>query len=227
MRASLKYLFLVVLLFSVSPYSWAKGGGKEILSQKDSIVSIVSSPSLTKTRTIPALEKRHSNWCPSPQKALLFALIPGGGQLYNRQYWKAPIVWTAFVGCSYLVSHNAVNYNNYYRAYSDLMGNAPLENTSWQAYIPAGSNPADYVGSSELQTRLKRGADSSRRTRDLCIIVTVLVYGLSLLDAYVDASMYDFDISPNLSMSVLPGMMPRAPLGNNIGYGLTCSFTIK
>lgn len=150
-----------------------------------------------------------SHFAPNPTLALLYALIPGGGQLYNRKYWKIPLVLAAATACTYAVSWNARLYNEYHTAYVDFMNENPLEKDSWKGFVPNGGNPADYVGDGNIQSRLKKGTELYRRNRDLSIIVSAAVYLLSIIDAYVDAELFLFDVSPNLSMSLAPSLIAQ------------------
>ena len=166
-----------------------------------------------------------SLWKPHSGKAMLWALLPGGGQIYNRKYWKLPIVWGAFMACFYSVSWNSRQYQDYHAAYRDIMSENTAQNTAWLVFAPAGAKAEDYAQYSSLKQTLKRGNDFYRRYRDLSIVVSVLVYGLSILDAYVDAELYTFDISPDLSLKVVPEVgMPK--LGNpSFQLGVNCSLT--
>ena len=150
-----------------------------------------------------------SHFAPNPTLALLYALIPGGGQFYNRKYWKIPLVLAAATACTYAVSWNARLYNEYHTAYVDFMNENPLEKDSWKGFVPSGGNPADYVGDGNIQSRLKKGTELYRRNRDLSIIVSAAVYLLSIIDAYVDAELFLFDVSPNLSMSLAPSLIAQ------------------
>lgn len=161
-------------------------------------------------------------WHPNSNLSMLFsAILPGGGQIYNRKYWKVPIVWGAFTACIYAITWNQNVYSGYKHAYIDLTSDDPMKKTSWQDYIAPGANPEEEVKSGALKERLKRGIDFYRRQRDLSLIVTAGVYLLNILDAYVDAELYQFDISPDLSMRVAPGV-GTSPQGG-LQYGIGCS----
>lgn len=138
--------------------------------------------------------------------ALLWSIIPGGGQIYNEAYWKIPIVIGAYTACTYAITWDNNALSEYQNAYRDIMSDRPMENTSWQDFIPPGADPQSYVTNSSFQEQLRRGRDFYRRYRDLSIIVTVGVYLLVALDAYVDAELATFDISPNLSLQASPAV---------------------
>lgn len=151
-------------------------------------------------------------WRPNPGRAVwLGAICPGLGQMYNRSWWKVPIVYGAFMGCGYAIMINQQSYGEYKQAYldlyNDIANNAVSEDDmtkSYNAILPNGYNIALMGGASAYVDKLQNWQNSSRRYRDISILVTVVVYALSLVDAYVDAQLFDFDISPDLSMQVEP-----------------------
>lgn len=161
---------------------------------------------------------------PNPGRAVLYsAICPGLGQIYNRKYWKLPLVYGSFMGCIYAVTWNNKNLQDYSQAYKDIMGADPLVNDSWKNFLPYGANPEEYVNDNNFKDKLKQRKDYYRRYRDLSIIITGLVYCICMIDAYVDAQLFDFDISPDLSMRVVPVMEP--PTNHNArSYGVSCSF---
>lgn len=160
---------------------------------------------------------------PNPTRAVLYsAICPGLGQIYNRKYWKLPLVYGSFMGCIYAVTWNNKNLKDYSQAYKDIMSDDPVLNNSWQNFLPYGANPEEYIHNSNFQDRLKRQKDYYRRYRDLSIIITGLVYFICMIDAYVDAQLFDFDISPNLSMRVVP-IMEEPTNHNSRSYGVGCS----
>lgn len=163
---------------------------------------------------------------PDPTKAVLLALVPGMGQIYNRKYWKLPIVYGAFMGCLYAVTWNNKSYQDYSEAYKDFMydtaNKMPQENwhQSWQDVT--NRDPETVFNDTNFADQLKRRKDYYRRYRDLSIIITVGVYALSIVDAYVDAQLFDFDITPDLSMRVEPVVTPKTSYSSST-YGLNCS----
>lgn len=149
-------------------------------------------------------KKREFN--PDPTTALwMSALCPGLGQVYNRRYWKLPIVVGAFVGLTYGTTWNNRMLNDYSRAYRDAMDNDP-ETRSYMNFYPPNVKETD-LDMAWLQKALKNKKDYFRRYRDICILSMVAVYALSVIDAYVDASLAHFDISPDLTMQVAPTML--------------------
>lgn len=196
-----------------------------IEAEADSAVQAV----MQKADSLPSPGKMELQFKPDPKKAVLMAIVPGLGQIYNRKYWKLPIVYGGLMGCFYAVTWNNRNYQDYSTAYMDIMEDAeapnrPVEeyNKSWQDFIPAGADPENYLKNTSFQTALKNRKDYYRRYRDLSIFITIGVYALSVIDAYVDAQLFDFDISPDLSMHWEPAVSPRTVYSSRT-YGLNCS----
>lgn len=158
---------------------------------------------------------------PNINRAIWMALIiPGGGQIYNRKYWKLPIIYGGFVGCAYALTWNNKMYKDYSQAYLDIMDDDDTT-VSYEDFLPSGydiSSRLEY-----LQNLFKKRKDYYRRYRDLSIFCFIGVYILSVIDAYVDAELSDFDISKDLSLSIEPAIFNdgrgRAPNA----LGLQCS----
>ena len=140
----------------------------------------------------------------------LGAIFPGAGQIYNKSYWKLPIVYGAFMGCGYAISMMQNRYSGYKNAYLDLYmdnqnGTVSTDpSKSYIAIIPEGYDLDRVGGAGTWLNTLKNQQSIYRRYRDYSILATVLVYALSLIDAYVDAQLFDFDITPDLTMNVEP-----------------------
>lgn len=153
------------------------------------------------------LELNHfNNWTPDPIRAMWLAMVvPGGGQMYNRKYWKLPIVYGGVVGCIYAVSWNAQMLRDYSQAYQDIMDSDPTTNSHIEM-LPLGY---DITGREEhFKSVFKRKKNFYRRNRDLSIFCIAGVYLLSIIDAYVDAELSTFDIGSDLSLSISPQMLP-------------------
>ncbi|MBR8731274.1 DUF5683 domain-containing protein [Porphyromonas levii] len=173
----------------------------------------------------PIQTKDGKPWKPNSTKAVLFSIIPGGGQIYNRVYWKLPIVIGAYTACYYAISWNNNNLNEYATAFRDIKSDTPMEFQSWKEFVPFGADPESYVNNSAFHDQLKRGRDFFRRYRDMSIIVSVAVYALFMIDAYVDAELYSFDISPNLTLTYSPAYMPPTPQTPDSGVGIQLALT--
>lgn len=166
-----------------------------------------------------------STWRPDTKRAMWLAIVlPGAGQIYNRKYWKLPIVYGGFVGCAYAMRWNNQMYRDYSQAYLDLMDNDP-NTQSYNQFLHLGAK-IDETNLARYQALFKNRKDKFRRWRDLSFFCLVGVYALSVVDAYVDASLSEFDISNNLSLKVEPTIInnstERNPLKQN-SLGLSCS----
>ena len=166
-----------------------------------------------------------STWRPDPKRALWLALvIPGGGQIYNRKYWKLPIVYGGFIGCLYAMNWNNTMYKDYSQALIDLVDNDP-GTQSYNQFLHLGTQitPAN---TSRYEDIFKKRKDKFRRWRDLSFFVMVGVYALSVIDAYVDAELSVFDISDDLSLRVEPTIINNHSSANPFdasSVGLQCS----
>ena len=199
----------------------------------DSVVTNVMAAADTTVTAIVAdttitVAKEATAFKPNPTKAVWLALIPGMGQIYNRKYWKLPIVYGGLMGCMYAVTWNNKNYQDYSEAYRDIMYDAEHNKDNPDAWSDSWQNlssrdPAEAINDTNYQEQIKSRKDYFRRYRDLSIIITVGVYALSIIDAYVDAQLFDFDISPDLSMRVEPVVSPKTSVSPGL-YGVNCSF---
>lgn len=168
-------------------------------------------------------EERETEFNPDPTRAVwLSALFPGLGQIYNRRYWKLPIIVGGYMGLIYATSWNNGMLDDYTRAYRDIMDTDPSTN-SYMNFFPPNTQESD-LDKTWLQNVLQSRKNYYRRNRDLCIIAMVGVYLLALVDAYVDASLSHFDISPELSMDVAPSIFQEAR-GQKPAFGMTWAIT--
>lgn len=165
-----------------------------------------------------------ANFVPNPQRALWLALvIPGAGQIYNRKYWKLPLVYGGFLGCTYAFTWNQQMYGDYSQAYLDIMDTNP-ETKSYLEFLPPNysiEGREDY-----FKELFKNRKNRYRRWRDLSAFCFVGVYILSVIDAYVDAQLSEFDITPDLTMRLEPTIIENDNFSNQRkqqSYGIGCS----
>ena len=137
----------------------------------------------------------------SANRALMYALVlPGLGQAYNGKYWKTPIVWGAMGAAGYAIYYNTNEYK------------AAILN---------------YIAD-ESDTN-KRYLEFWKRNMELSYIAMIAVYGLQILDAYVDAYLYSWDVNDNLTLRLAPSLQPLMAPTSLTGYsgGITCSLKIR
>ena len=159
---------------------------------------------------------------PNPNKAVWLALvIPGAGQIYNRKYWKLPIVYGGFVGCAYALNWNNLMYKDYSQAYLDIMDDDP-NTKSYEDFLP----PSYSIEGQEERFKeiFRKRKDAYRRQRDLSIFCFIGVYLLSVIDAYVDAELSNFDISEDIALKVEPTIFNDGRTRTYNSVGLQCSF---
>ncbi len=156
---------------------------------------------------------------PDPMKSIWYALaFPGLGQIYNRKYWKLPIVYGGVAGIAYAISWNGKYYNDYYNAYRDYMDANPNTN-SYLDLIP------ENYPEGQIESYLNSRQSTYRRYRDLSIIIGVAFYAITVIDAFVDAQLAEFDISPDLSMKVRPKLMEQPNTSSpSVGCALQVNF---
>ena len=149
-----------------------------------------------------------ANWKPNPQKALWLALVlPGAGQIYNRKYWKLPIVYGGFVGCIYAMTWNDMMYKDYSQAYLDIMDDDP-GTQSYNKFLHLGQQ----IDSSNAQ-QVKQYSEIFKKRKDK-------------FRRYVDAELSQFDISKDLSLRVAPAVINNNSSSNPLessSFGVNCS----
>ncbi|WP_108823163.1 DUF5683 domain-containing protein [Dysgonomonas sp. Marseille-P4361] len=189
--------------------------------KSDTIVPLIETEAIVLDKS--ALAFGEAEFKPNSTKAvLLSAIFPGLGQAYNRKYWKLPIIYGGALGIVYAITWNGRVYGDYKNAYRDAVLN--VQNGAYMDFLQPGDdlNNNIYGGKEKLQDALRRKKDFFRRNRDLAIIVAVGVYALCMVDAYVDAQLYDFEVSPDLSMRVMPVVWGPSP-GSKISVGVQCN----
>lgn len=212
-------------------------GADDTVSDPDTMVSSTPvdtarlrqlSDSLLAQPIAKAQQQVQKAFVPKPTKALWLSLVlPGAGQIYNRKYWKLPIIYGGFLGCAYALTWNQMMYRDYSQAYLDIMDDDP--NT--KSYLDMLPPRYDITGREEQFKKIfKRKKDFYRRYRDLSAFCFIGVYLLSVVDAYVDAQLSEFDISPDLSMKVEPAVIgtPKLMGGTTsyrAAYGVGCSLS--
>ena len=161
-----------------------------------------------------------STWQPDPKRAMWLAIVlPGAGQIYNQKYWKLPIIYGGFLGCAYAMRWNNQMYHDYSQAYLDIMDD--------DQFLHLGQR-IESNNEERFKQLFKKRKDYYRRYRDMSFFIMVGVYALSVIDAYVDASLAQFDISDDLSFRVAPSVINTQYSNNPLksgGLGLQCSLT--
>lgn len=143
----------------------------------------------------------------SPQLATLFsAIVPGAGQVYNKKYWKVPIIYAVGGALIYSTIFNHQKYNDFLGAYTYLL-ETDNEQKGFENY------PLD---------QLKSIKDQYRRYRDLSVIGLGLLYVLNIVDATVDGHLFDYDVGDDLSLRIEPNIM-KNPISQSQQLGFKCT----
>lgn len=194
----------------------------------DSVLTAQDSSNLAKLNQSlkPVKKKRDwSTWHPEAKRAMWMALVlPGAGQIYNRKYWKLPIIYGGFVGCAYAITWNNQMYHDYSQAYLDIIDDDP-NTQSYNQFLHLGAT-IDASNIDRYKEIFRKRKDKFRRWRDMGVFVMIGVYAFSVIDAYVDASLSEFDISDDLTLRVEPTVMNDKRTNNpfkSASLGLQCS----
>jgi hypothetical protein len=148
----------------------------------------------------------------SPRRATIYsAILPGLGQVYNKKYWKIPIIYGGFAALTYSYIFNDGKYSDYLHEFT-------YRNTQDSANF--NPNMLKYKDENILELK-----NSYQKSRELTIIGFVVLYALNIIDATVDGHLYAFDISDNLSMNIDPYLAPNNY--NRLNGGITFTFSPK
>jgi hypothetical protein len=143
----------------------------------------------------------------SPHKAVIYsAIVPGLGQVYNKKYWKVPIIYAAGGTLAYFIKTNNTQYQRFRKAYDAVIANDP-------------NNPDEFNGRYSKDV-LANARDYYRKYRDLSVIGIAGLYFLNIIDAMVDAYFFSFDVSDDLSLRVVPTIQPGM-------YSSACGLTVS
>lgn len=166
---------------------------------------------------------------------MLAVAFPGLGQIYNRKYWKVPFVYAGFGGLVYAVGYYSQWYNDFLKSYQDFTDQVPetieymnlpmLKNADPSTYDPVlYPTTANASQTSWVKDRMLSGIDYFKKYRDLSYIGFAVWYLVTILDANVDASLFNYDISDNLDLEVAPvqmSMSGQPAMGLNLSLRVT------
>jgi hypothetical protein len=143
-----------------------------------------------------------------PRKAIMYAaIVPGLGQIYNKKYWKLPLVYGGFIGFGYGVSFYQKGYTKYKAELFDILDTgAPISDSGY------------------TEDQLRNIVDKYRRERDFMMILMAGMYLLQLVDAHVDAHLKEFDLNPNLHVRLQPVWETDMLTGRSVGLSLKFRF---
>lgn len=223
----------LILLFSGRVAAQTEGKKDSLKTEKLPGVAL-DSTILARADSLKNVKKK---WMPVPKTATRLALIPGAGQLYNRDYWKAPIVYLAFGGGLYTYYLNTIKYHDFLNAYKSFY-TLDKNDPNYGKRKPELPNDDDTVRvrvrnllntSSEYrdatESQIVRQKNYWRRNRGFAIIVTGLIYTLSIIEANVAAHLKTFDLSDDLTLNVSPKL--NQPMMREPTPGVRMVFSFK
>ena len=188
-----KYFFLSFLFFLT--FSLAS------LAQEDSI----STPKEEKAQIIPSKKIKVDSLPHYPSKAALYStILPGLGQAYNKKYWKIPIIYGLGGTLGYFIGFNNNRYLEFKASFEAKLDGRPED------------DPRPFLS----ETAAQRNRDYFKRNRELLVILTILLHGLNIVDATVDAHLKSFDVGDDLAIKLEPNL-------EQVGPGAFAGFSLK
>jgi hypothetical protein len=199
---NLLFLFFALLLFQIGLSQEKEETGKEEPQPKevDSLAQNMEGEGIT----FEEVTKRESVNPLAPSKAAFYsAVLPGLGQIYNKRYWKAPIVWGAIGTGIYVYSYNNTEYKRARNAFKRRL---------------AGFTDDEFFG--RISDEALEGAqENTQRDRDLALVITIALYALNIIDANVDAHLKQYNVDDNLAVDFQP-YIDVNPVTNQPNYGM-------
>jgi hypothetical protein len=195
------YKFITAFLIFFPAHVWAQDSLANQVINPSPVLTQQENQSQADSARMAYIAKRFN-----PQKALLYAaILPGAGQVYNKKYWKVPLVYGGFVFLGYYIDLYNDNYRFYRGELFQLLNKQPTISG-----LPESS--------------LRSITDRYRRERDFFIILSGLWYALQIIDAHVDSHLKEFDINPNLQVRVEPSFKQDMLLGRQSGFTVSIRF---
>jgi hypothetical protein len=231
----LKQLFVTLFFIGVAfiamaqkPDSIAKAGADTVPVKKDTVARSTFAPKIKKEKVY------HPDSTHSPRTARIRStIIPGWGQVYNRKYWKVPLIYGGLGLLGAAIVYNQKYYNQFL-ALAQIKKTGAIPTQGQPLYAKYKKYEAEYKIYTNLSSEtLGNAADGYLRNRDLSILGVIGVWGLNIIDSYIDAKFINsFTVDNDLSMKVSPGLINQpmyAATNLNSAYipGLKITFTLR
>lgn len=185
---NIQILLLVALLVSHETYAQQDTSTAKRIAQDSLQSDMIKSTNRSKIKIKTSKLKPHS-----VKTAVLLEIIPGGGQIYNRTYWKLPIVYGGLGGLGYWMVDSGAKYRCYRRAYREAVDEDPTTNYRCKFDV-------DALSSADLKVR----RDQFQRNFEFAVISFSAFYILTIVDAFVEAHLTYFDMGDDLSIAIRP-----------------------
>ncbi len=151
------------------------------------------------------------------------AVLPGAGQVYNKKYWKVPIVYASLATAGYFVYYNANVYSTVKKNLDSRVAGDSIPSPKYLELNNIFSKSTVDLNNFSYDD-LVLIQEEYRKFLTISILVGTLIYTLNILDAVVDAHLFSFDVGDNLSMNIQPQLFQSTALKINPGASLTLSF---
>ncbi|HEU4858845.1 MAG TPA: DUF5683 domain-containing protein [Chitinophagaceae bacterium] len=189
----MKFFYLLIFIFFISNVYSQDQPAENAVPKKDSAIVKTTEPdTATKKVYSPKVAARRS------------AIIPGWGQVYNKKYWKVPIIYAGLGVTGYIFVDNIKTYKEYKFAYTARIEAQPPNPDSTKY------NQLDEIYKTLSPNTIRAARDEFRRYVDYSALIFILLWGLNVVDAAVDAHLKGFDVSPDLSLHLKPGYSDMA-----------------
>lgn len=215
--------FIITFLLAAFAHIALAQESDSVIIERDTVVLRADGSVATGPTPIETYAARYN-----PRKAMLYAAVfPGAGQFYNRKYWKMPLVYGGFYGIGWLMNVNQKYYIKYKGELFNLLNEPKVPVVNSEGFTALGNKVvgSEIVSPSGLrQEQLRNAVNRFRRDRDFMVFMTFLFYMMQMVDAHVDAHLKEFDVNPQLQVSLEPSMRNDPMTGRTSGFALTMRF---
>lgn len=208
-----KHFSILSLLFFLTVTSYSQEEEQPEEKATDSISNALSTDVLMMDDSLTVKKTRNINPLAPSKAAFYSAVLPGLGQIYNKRYWKVPLVWGAIGGSVYAYTWNNDNYKRFRTAFKRRQAGFTDDEFNGEGIFP-------LLDDGDLENQQER----FQRDRDLWLVLSIVAYSLNIIDANVDAHLKQFNIDNNLALDFEPYLDLNA-VTNNPTYGM--ALTIK
>jgi hypothetical protein len=208
-----KHFSILSLLFFLTVTSYSQEEEQPEEKATDSISNALSTDVLIMDDSLTVKKTRNINPLAPSKAAFYSAVLPGLGQIYNKRYWKVPLVWGAIGGSVYAYTWNNDNYKRFRTAFKRRQAGFTDDEFNGEGIFP-------LLDDGDLENQQER----FQRDRDLWLVLSIVAYSLNIIDANVDAHLKQFNIDNNLALDFEPYLDLNA-VTNNPTYGM--ALTIK
>ena len=211
----MKHVFFVIALILCIPVL-ALSQHKDSLIVKDTSGKVVASSKVKKSNWVYKYDSTGKRVYEPRKAAILSAIVPGLGQAYNKKYWKIPIAWAAVGIPIYSYFYNRNIYHNI--QYALTVANLDPTDPSYQEMFDKVDPKMQYLVERRSTNSLANYRNEYRKDMDYSILFTLLLWGLNVVDATVDAHLKGFNVNDNLAMQIKPAIISPHSIGISLVF---------